>query len=1665
MFEEFCGSPFWDADNVTELTSENENDTVPSAGPDLTLCFQDTALIWIPCGFLFAIAPFYIWTLKRREYHIPHTWLNIMKTLLSLALMLLAAANIAYKTHEYMIGENQYPAHVLAPVITCLAMGVSIFIIQYGRIYAVRKTGFLFIYWLLQTVASILILQSFSRAFIHAQHLGINPPLYGLVYIVIFLTLVFIQLILSALFVDKDPINWDPHKQPNPCPEMSANFLSTITFWWFSGLLIQGYKKDLTREDLWTLNPQDLSNSVVPKFEYQWNKQKLKIQSRSARKGKKSKKGDQRDKDESNLTMTRNGSVQLQLLNSDPDQKVLNEKAAKPTNGTSAKSQKYLESLNDMEVEVEVVQPQTHPRLWVVLMKGFYKTFLFGAFLKLIHDILMFCSPLLLKQMIRFVVDTSIPTWHGYLYCFLMFIVALIESMLLHQYFHRCMVVGMRVRTAIVACVYRKSLKLSSAARKTSTVGEIVNLMSVDAQRFMELTTYLNMLWSAPFQMCVCLYFLWMILGPAILAGVGVMILMIPINAYIAKKSRALQVKQMKYKDVRIKLMNEVLNGIKVLKLYAWELSFQKKVLAIRDQELDVLRKAAYLNAASSFTWTCAPFLVSLTTFAVYVLSDERNVLDAEKAFVSLSLFNILRFPLSMLPMLIANLVQTSVSVKRLQNFLISEELDTTSVDRRDDIDCSIEVTNGSFRWDRSIEKPTLEGINLRIEEGSFVGIVGQVGSGKSTLLSAMLGETERLGGNVAIKGSVAYVAQQAWIQNATVENNILFYSPKRSDEYERVIDCCALRQDINDLPGGDQTEIGEKGINISGGQKQRVSLARAAYFDADVYLFDDPLSAVDSHVGKHIFDNLLSKNGMLKNKTRVLVTHGISYLPQLDKIIVMVDGKISEVGTYLELLKQNGAFAEFLRTYLEKEELEEDDIVDEGDLELRGEILSRLESFGESSVQIKDAFDKLQRIRRDTSRSSDQGSVGTPTRTMSSPLKFPQPNGDRQKMLRSVSTDSEARHRADDADKEAQDEDVTASSKLLKDGVDADGVAKSRQFLHSMSKDSRVTKKSDTEKIGAAVKSENKRLIQDEKAETGGVNPKVFLMYLKSIGVLVSIAIVILYILNNIASVYSNIWLSQWSNDKPVNGTVDVKQRDMRLGVYGALGFSQGLFILLAAFALAEGSLRSSAQLHLAILQNGLRSPMQFFDSTPIGRIINRFSKDIDVIDTMVPRNLDVFLKCSLAVFSTLFVISFSTPLFLAVIFPMGIMYFLVQRFYVATSRQLRRIESISRSPIYSHFGETVQGAMTIRAYNQQNRFILESDARVDENQVSYYPGIVSHRWLATRLEFVGNSLVMFAALFAVIGRDHLSGGIIGLSISYALNITQTLNWMVRMSSELETNIVAVERVKEYSETPTEAAWRVEEKKPDEKWPPYGVVEFRDYSTRYRENLEPVLKNLTCNIKGGEKIGIVGRTGAGKSSLTLGLFRIIEPSNGSIFIDGVNIAEIGLHDLRSKLTIIPQDPVLFSGSLRMNLDPFDEHPDEDLWHALEHAHLKNTILALPDKLMHECSEGGENLSVGQRQLVCLARALLRRTKVLVLDEATAAVDLETDDLIQSTIRTQFADSTVLTIAHRINTILDYTRIMVLDKGLVKEFDAPQVLLSNKDSIFYGLAKDANIVE
>uniref|UniRef100_A0A8C5NMJ0 ABC-type glutathione-S-conjugate transporter n=1 Tax=Junco hyemalis TaxID=40217 RepID=A0A8C5NMJ0_JUNHY len=1101
----------------------------------------------------------------------------------------------------------------------------------------------------------------------------------------------------------------------------------------------------------------------------------------------------------------------------------------KMESATFKKGQKTKTGIAEAE-ETEALLQSKHSQSGPLLrmfwnMFGTY--FLLSTVCLVICDVFLFSTPKVLSLFLKFIEDEAAPGWLGYLYAFSMFLLGCLQTLFEQRYMYMCLVLGLRLRTALTGLVYRKILVMSNASRKAATTGEIVNLVSVDVQKLMDLIIYFNGTWLAPIRIIICFVFLWQLLGPSALTAIAVFLFLLPLNFVITKKRSQFQEIQMKHKDERAKLTNEILSNIKVIKLYGWEKTFMEKLFGIRKQELQALKRSQILFS-QVLCLSFAPFQITFVVFAVYTLVDNTHVLDAEKAFVSLTLINILNTAHSFLPFSINAAVQ----------------------------------------------------VNCRPCSSSF-----------------------------------AYVPQQAWVLNASVEDNILFGKEMDETWFNRVTEACALHPDLETFPAGQKSEIGEKGINLSGGQKQRVSLARAVYQRAAIYLLDDPLAAVDAHVGQHIFEHVLGPNGLLKDKTRVLVTHTINILPQVDNIVFLVDGMISESGSYQELLQRNGAFADFLRSHITAEE--------------------------------------------------------------KAPAGFPE-NSARQ-----------GKH---------------SSTFLQRAGV-----------------------------YGA---------------------------YLQAAGRVLCVYVLLSFTCQQAVAFSRGYWLSLWADDPVHNGTQQLTE--LRLGVFGALGVVQGVLKFACTAAVLLGGVLASHQLFLQLLSNVMRSPMLFFEQTPTGHLLNRFSRDMDAVDSVIPDKLKSVLGFLFNLLEIYLVIVVATPWAAMAIVALTVLYAAFQHFYVSTSCQLRRLEAASRSPIYSHISETFQGSSVIRAHRDQQRFISKSNFLVDENQRICFPGAVADRWLATNLEFLGNGIVLFAALFAAMGRTQLSPGTAGFSLSSALQITGVLNWMVRSWTEVENNSVAVERVREYLKAPKEAPWTLNGKLQGQVWPTEGRIEFRNYSLCYRPGLELALRRVSVTINGHEKIGITGRTGAGKSSLAVGLLRLVEAAEGAILIDGQDIAQLGLHDLRTKITVIPQDPVLFSGSLRMNLDPLNQYTDADIWTALELTQLKNFVADLPEQLEYKCTDQGENLSTGQKQLLCLARALLQKAKILVLDEATAAVDVETDAQIQSMLRAQLRDSTVLTVAHRVNTVLDCDRILVLENGRIAEFDTPEHLMAQK-GLFYRLMEESGL--
>ncbi|KAH7032042.1 LOW QUALITY PROTEIN: multi drug resistance-associated protein MRP [Linnemannia elongata] len=1249
-------------------------------------------------------------------------------------------------------------------------------------------------------------------------------------------------------------------------------------------------------------------------------------------------------------------------------------------------------------------QGDSTPSLMKTILFSFKSQWVPMIIMRMLTSVLTYVSPQLLNSLLGFIASYASPNEEdhkpvelGMILAFGMFFTSILATFLNAQIQAASSNLGLEVRTALMSMIYRKALRLSNSTRQKSTAGEITNHMSVDAERWpMSLPTVITSI-TVPLEIAIATWMLYGLIGWSIFVGIAAVILMMPIHAKLAGYFQSFRAARMKAMDIRIRLVNEVLGGMKIVKLYNWEVPFKERIAVVRRNEIKLLKQFGVLASVVSLVFTSTPLIITLVSLAVYATHGGPGAtpgdMNPQTIFVSISLFGLLARPISLMASTLSQLTSITVATTRVQKFLLAEELDETMIEREleDKNDQKsgegrpvVEIKGSAvFAWcpehapvesekqnknrekeeakkqklieakarkenkpipeKKTVEEvdysPTLTNINL---SGSLTAIVGRVGQGKTSLLSALIGEMYKRQGTVRICGRVAYVAQQAWI----------------------------------------------RGINLSGGQKQRVSLARAAYQDADVYLLDDPLSAVDANVDQHLWERLIGPNGLLKDKTRLLVTHGIHHLEHVDQIVVIKDGQITEDGHYDDLVDSKGAFYQLIDEY---------------------------------SIN----------ARKDR----------------------------KKKILKT------------DEDKSQEDNEEEKSEAETRKG------------------DEKVVKKID---LTAKKDEKAEELIAAEKMVMGRVSWDIYRIYLRAASYGTSLLCVIMYILVQSCQIGTNLWLQHWTSA----GSSESHSPAMFLGVYAAITVVYMILMFSCTyFVMVWAGIRATTRLHDGLLSSILCLPMSFFDTTPVGRIVNRFSTDIFATDNTLPWGFMSVLMFGMSVLGTIIVIAATTPIFLALVPPLAGCLAIIQMYYIRPSRSLKRIDSTSRSPMYQHFTETLVGVSTIRAMGVEDQFILQNEEKSTISANAYFT------YQMVRLETLGACIVLGAALFAVLDRRSLDSGMVGLALSYALTVTSDITMVIRSYCELQNQLVSVERVDEYlRKNPEPPAHLPADAELPENWPQAGHIEFRDYSTRYRQGLDLVVKDISFEVQPAEKVGIVGRTGAGKSSLTLALFRIIEAANshwaqsshnganvdkiptkavenadleevavdengGSIWIDGVDISTVGLSRLRRSLAIIPQDPILFAGTIRENLDPFEELQDAELWEALKRAHLKERVSSLAGGLSFKVSQNGDNFSVGQRSLICLARALLRKTKVIVLDEATAAVDVETDELIQKTIRKEFQDRTILTIAHRIKTIMDSDKILVLEKGQVEEFDTPGMLVKNKESLFFKLAHQAGEIK
>ncbi|KAJ7678475.1 ABC transporter [Mycena rosella] len=1153
-----------------------------------------------------------------------------------------------------------------------------------------------------------------------------------------------------------------------------------------------------------------------------------------------------------------------------------------------------------------------------------------GGVLKVIGDTAQITSPLVVKAIISFATTsytahrtggTAPPIGKGVGLAIALLLMQLIGSICQHQFFYRAMSTGVLVRGGLITAIYARSLRLTSRARSTLTNGKLVNHISSDVSRIDFCAGFFHMSWTAPLQMVICLILLILNLGPSALSGFAFFILATPAQTMVMKRLFMFRQKSMIWTDKRAKILQELLGGMKIIKLFNWQAPFLARISGYRQKEMAYIRSLLFLRSGTNAVAMSMPALASVLAFVTYSLSG--HTLEPSVVFASLTLFNLLSrlqfsTPDASLAVSFSSIADALNASHRLYDVFVAETFQETQL-RDDTLDVAVEVHEATFTWDSpppevedskkgkgkkpsplekaakaaaALEQARVEeehifqikNVTFSIPRGQLVAIVGAVGSGKTSLLQGMIGEMRRTSGSTKFGGSVGYCPQSAWIQNATIRENICFGLPFEEEKYWKAVNDSCLQPDLEMLPNGDLTE----GISLSGGQRQRLNICRSIYSDTDIQIFDDPLSALDAHVGKAVFHNVLQNT--LQGKTRILVTHALHFLPYVDYIITVADGRIAERGTYTELIQKDGEFSKFIAEFGSKEQSAED---------------------GEAAV-------------------------------------------------------AEATEAAPQADARKK---ATAGAGLM----------------------------------------------QAEERNIGSISSEAYIS--AGNGRIIVPLIVLSLVLLQGANVMSSYWLVYWQERKWP------RPEGFYMGIYAFFGLSQAIFFFFMGATFAMLTYFASQNLHKRALTRVMHAPMSFFETTPLGRIMHRFTKDCDTID------------------STL-------------------------------GEALRILDAILRSSLYTHFSESLSGLATIRAYGVAERFRLDNERLVDSENRAYWLTVTNQRWLGIRLDFLGSLLTFVVSMLAVGARFTVSPSQTGVVLAYILSVQQAFGWMVRQSAEVENDMNSVERVLHYAtEVEQEAPNEIEEKKPAASWPSRGQIEMKDIVLKYRPGLPAVIKGMPFSSFSGSSFNLRHR------HFHEPLFRLVELTSGSILIDGVDISQIGLGDLRMGLAIIPQEPLLFSGTLRTNLDPFNLADDATLWDALRRSYLIEPTKQ--DGLDDETPTGsstpinkftldtviedeGNNLSVGQRSLVSLARALVKDAKVLILDEATASVDFETDSKIQNTITHEFEDRTILCIAHRLSTIISYDRICVLRAGEIAEFDTPARLFQS-NGIFKEMCDHSSI--
>uniref|UniRef100_A0A8C9QXI2 ATP-binding cassette, sub-family C (CFTR/MRP), member 8 n=1 Tax=Scleropages formosus TaxID=113540 RepID=A0A8C9QXI2_SCLFO len=1235
-------------------------------------------------------------------------------------------------------------------------------------------------------------------------------------------------------------------------------------------------------------------------------------------------------------------------------------------------------------------QPQGPKWIWRALRQAFGRPLMLSITFRFLADLLGFAGPLCISGIVHHIskenktppppvkllgiyfISSQEFLANAYVLAVLLFFALLLQRTFLQASYYVAIETGINLRGAMQTKIYNKIMRLctSNMSMGEMTAGQICNLVAIDTNQLMWFFFLCPNLWAMPVQIIVGVILLYYLLGISALIGATVITVLAPVQYFVATKLSEAQKSTLEYSSERLKKTNELLRGIKLLKLYAWEHIFRDSVDETRQKELTSLKSFALYTSVSIFMNAAIPIAAVLTTFVVHVHLSEDSDLSPAVAFASLSLFHILVSPLFLLSSVVRSTVKALVSVQKLSEFFASDEIGEeqdpnaiipTSTGHNNKYQAVVStempwaIVSGYFTWTDG--PPTLSNIDIKIPFGQITMIVGQVGCGKSSLLLAALGEMQKISGTVMWsslkalcrvssptdrkRGPVAYASQKPWLLNATLVENITFEMPLNKQRYKTVIEACSLQPDIDILPQGDQTEIGERGIILSGGQRQRISVARALYQQTNVVFLDDPFSALDIHLSDHLMQEGILKLLREEKRTVVLVTHKLQYLPHADWIIAMKDGTIQTEGTLKDIQNSEPELFEHWKTLMHRQDQE----------------------FEKETV--------------------------TETLTML----------ERKNLRRAMYSREALKTEEEDEEEFTESDEEDNISQVLR----------------------------------------HRATIPWRSCGT----------YLSSAGLLLLSLLLLSQLLKHTVMVAIDFWLAHWTSHAI---QVDIAGRNCTMS--RGCAFSHSSYLLVFSLLCCLGIILCLVT-SVAVEWTGLRVAKELHHGL-LNKIIllhGNFAGENDHI----PATLECLSRSTLLCLSALGVISYVTPAFLIALIPLAIACYFIQKYFRMASRDLQQLDDSTQLPLLSHFSETVEGLSTIRAFGYEARFRQRLLEYADANNIASLFLTAANRWLEVRMEYIGACVVLIAAVTSISNSlyNQLTSGLVGLGLTYALMVSNYLNWMVRNLADMEVQLGSVTRIRGLLKTEPESyEGLLTASQVPAGWPQHGEIQIQNLSVRYDSTLKPVLKNVNAHISPGQKVGICGRTGSGKSSFSLAFFRMVDTFEGQIIIDGIDVAKLPLQTLRSRFSIILQDPILFSGTIRFNLDPEKKVTDGMLWEALEIAQLKPVVKTLPGGLDAMVTEGGENFSQGQRQLFCLARAFVRKSSILIMDEATASIDMATESILQKVVMTAFADRTVVIIAHRVHTILNADLVIVMKRGTILEYDRPEVLLEREDSAF-----------